>query len=140
MPGPIPKRSDQRAGHRTKAELARKVSRSQAVAQPAPDPDWHPYATDFYVALRESGQADYYEPSDWELARFLAQMMTHVLYSSRPSSEMFKAILSGMQDLGVTEAARRRMRVEVDRSDPDADKVDDAKVAVMNRYRRAANA
>lgn len=138
MPGPIPKRTEQRAGHRSKAELARKVARCDVVSQPEPDLDWHPKARRWYVSLAESGQADFYEPSDWELAAFLAQMMTHLLESSRPSSEMLKAILGGMQDLGVTEAARRRMRVEVDRPDPNADKVDAAKVTVMNKYRRAA--
>ena len=37
-------------------------------AIPEPDPDWHPIALAMFTSLRESGQSDFYQSSDWALA------------------------------------------------------------------------
>lgn len=35
---------------------------------PAADPEWHPIAAQLYNSLHESGQADFYQSSDWAFA------------------------------------------------------------------------
>ncbi|MFI0465342.1 hypothetical protein ACH347_14795 [Saccharopolyspora sp. 5N102] len=77
--------------------------------------DPHPLVEDWYRALTESAQARYFEPSDWQTARFVAHTMDRYVRSARPSSQMFAALMSAMSDLLVTEGARRRVRVEIER-------------------------
>lgn len=130
--GPVPKRSNARAGHRTKAEQPDKVKTRGRVEMP-PAGRWRVEAKRWYKSLASSGQAEYFEPSDWEFARLLARLLSDQLGKEKPSSEMMKAILAAMNDLGTTEGARRRMRIEVERG------VDDdtaAEVAVLDAYRR----
>ncbi len=135
--GPVPKRSSERAGHRTRAERPDVVR----LAEPAPAPParrgWAPQARAWYRALARSGQARYFEPSDWELARLVAELLSRQLRAERPSAEMVKACLAAMASLGTTEADRRRMRIEVER--PGAEAEDEAKraaVTVLEEFRR----
>lgn len=134
--GPIPKRSTERAGHRAKADKPDKAAATGTVSRPEPDPEWYPLVTDWYAALSESGQSQFFEPTDWAYARILADLLTAELTKTRRSSEMVKAILAAMDNLGTTEGARRRMRIEVERET--AAPVDADKVAVMERYRAKA--
>jgi hypothetical protein len=120
IPKTIPKRSEEVMGHRTKAELAqRETSAHGAVHVPVPPPDegWHPIALRWYAALGESGQAQFYEPSDWAMASFVAEMMTRNLATARPNAPLFAAIMSGCTELMCTEGARRRLRLELQRPD-----------------------
>lgn len=135
--GPIPKRSTERAGHRTKSEAPGRVAMNGAVPVPSAFREWHPRARSWYRSLARSGQSRFYEASDWEYARVLADLLSRQLSSGRPSSEMMKAIFAGMDSLGTTEGARRRMRIEVERPEAD-DAADDAEVAVMEQYRRVS--
>lgn len=134
--GPVPKRSTQRAGHRTKAEQPTVIKRRGPVEMPPPEPHWAPAAKEWYEALAASGQSEYFEPSDWAYARILAQLLSLQLTSSRPSSEMMKALLAAMGNLGTTEADRRRMRIEVERAVEQHGK--SAELAVLEDYRRLA--
>lgn len=134
--GPVPKRSSARAGHRTKAEQPDKVSVPGRVRVPPASRDWASEARAWYQSLRASGQSRWFEPSDWEFARLLARLLSDQMERDRPSSEMVKAILSAMGDLGTTEGSRRRMRIEVER---ESDPVESAEVAVLNEYRRLSS-
>lgn len=119
--GPIPKRSEERMGHRSKQQ---KNSRVQAPSGPPadlpdlpePDPLWHPIATDWYLSLQESGQAAFYQPSDWAMARYAAELMSRGLASDRPSNGQYVSALdSVMARLLTTEGDRRRARIELER-------------------------
>lgn len=113
----IPKRAAQRLGHRTKAELA-EVSRVQVVGPvkvPPADRSWHRVAREWYLSLKDSGQVQHYEPSDWQAARFVAFEMSRMLNADLISPTMFKAIWTAMSELLTTEGARRRVKLEVDR-------------------------
>jgi hypothetical protein len=118
--GPIPKRSEERMGHRSKEE---KQSRTRAPAGPPldlpdlPEPDehWHDIATDWYLSLRESGQAVFYQPSDWAMARYAAHVMSQVLLSERANGQLVAALNSVMSSLLTTEGDRRRARMELER-------------------------
>jgi hypothetical protein len=118
--GPLPKRSDQRHGHGSKAaqEAVTKARGTAAVEQPAGDPDWHPIARDWYASLAVSGQSAFYQPSDWQTARFVAESMDRNLRAGRFSAQQFAATMSAMTELLTTEGARRRARLELQNEQP----------------------
>ena len=112
--GPVPKRSTERR-RRNKESQVETVTFAGCVEAPPAEEYWHPIAVGWYEALSESGQSQFFEPSDWAQARYVAEAMTKNLESSRFSSELFKAVLSGMADLLTSEASRRRVRLEIER-------------------------
>ena len=101
----------------------------------APDPGWHPTARDWFLSLKDSGQSEWYEPSDLATARYVAEAMSRNLESSRFSAQLFAAVMSGMTELLTTEGARRRARIELERT---VEQDEPASVAIMAKYRRAA--
>lgn len=115
--GPVPKRSEDRI-RRNKPEVPiEKVEAIGTVVAPElgfEDP--HPLVKDLYLSMRESAQARFYEPSDWEMARFTLHFADILLKSSRPSGQLLATVQSMMVDLLLTEGSRRRVRLEVERS------------------------
>lgn len=136
--GPIGKRSDQRHGHRTKAEkeaITKVPVGGGPLPAEEPDETWHPIAQYWFRSLGESGQRIFYEPSDWAEARFLAEVMSRCLESGRISAQLVAAILSGASRLLTTEGDRRRVRIELERAaQVDAD--EEAAVAAIDEWRR----
>lgn len=115
--GPIPKRSEERI-RRNKDEFGpvEKIPAAGRVEQPPLDFEApHPMITDFYASLADSAQAQYYEPSDWQFARFTLHFMDQLLKAGRPSAQMLTAVNSALTDLLVSEGSRRRVRLEVER-------------------------
>lgn len=115
--GPVPKRSDQRV-RRNKAEVAvEKVESIGVVAVPElgfDDP--HFLTVDLYRSLSESAQSRFYEPSDYQTARAVLFFMDQQFKTSRPSGQLLAALFSQLTDLLMTEGARRRVRLEVERA------------------------
>lgn len=122
--GPIGKRSEERMGHRSKEEkdsITKAPSGAPVDLPELPEPDalWHPIAADWYLSLRESGQAAFYQPSDWAVARYAADLMSKVLLSERgPNGQLVAALNSVMSSLLTTEGDRRRARMELERQKP----------------------
>lgn len=139
MPGPVPKRSDQRR-RRNKSDGPELVKARGGAApeMPPAEADWHPIAARWYTSLADSGQAQFYEASDWATAHYLAEAMSRNLNSGRFSAQLFAAVLSGMTDLLTTEGARRRARVELEREPAGEDPREVARVTLMENYRKAA--
>jgi hypothetical protein len=123
--GPIPKRSEERR--------RRNKDDGVAVAQvpsgpppdlpdlPEPDGHWHSIAVDWYMSLRESGQAVFYQPSDWAMARYAAELMSRLLSADKdkmPNGQAVAALDSVMARLLTTEGDRRRARIELERKPP----------------------
>lgn len=135
--GPIPKRSTQR--RRRNADSVPDITPARATPIKAPPLGFpaHDLAADWYASLATSGQAQFFEPSDWQAARVLAYDLTRHLNSGRVSAQMVSALWSAMGDLLTTEAARRRVRLEIDRGASDADDQAAGVVAVLDDYRRA---
>lgn len=135
MPGPVPKRSDQRR-RKNKTEGPEPVKAPTAIEPPAiPEPDsaWHPIARDWFVSLGKSGQHAFYEPSDWTTARYVAEAMSKNLNQYKFSSMLFAAVMAASTELLTTEGARRRLRVELERGGP----VEiPPEVPIMAQYRR----
>lgn len=135
--GPVPKRSTERR-RRNKPEGAEVTSvpvAEQTVECPPADESWHQIARDWYDSLAKSGQAVFYEPSDWATARYVAEAMSRGLQQSRFSAQLFAAVSSAMTELLTTEGARRRARLEIERGGKDEGKPAD--VTALDDYRAA---
>src|ERR1700683_73028 len=136
--GPIPKRSDQRRRRNktTGAAIVKAPTSSKAPKAPEADTNWHPIALEWFKSLSESGQAQFYEASDWATARYVAEAMSRNLKAgARFSAVLFAAVMSGMTELLTTEGARRRARMELQRT-PEIS----PSVAMMDDYRRGIKA
>lgn len=116
--GPIPKRSEERI-RRNKLDVPiEKIPVIGRVDPPAlgfDDP--HPLVLDLYRSMSESAQSKYFEPSDWQYAKFTLHFADQLLKSPRPSSQMLAAVNSMLTDLLVSEGSRRRVRLEIERSE-----------------------
>lgn len=127
--GPVPKRSEERI-RRNKPDIEiTKIEAVGDVVQPElgfPDP--HPIIVDFWESIGESGQTKYYEPSDWQFARFTLHFADQLLKSGRPSAQLLQGVNSALSDLLVSEGSRRRVRMEVERQKATADVVDLASI------------
>lgn len=151
--GPVGKRSDQRHGHRTKAELE-SVDHAPAaanVAGPPANSRWHATAKRWYESLSASGQSVYYEPSDWATAYLIAESISRdlkpqfvgvneqtgepILQTIPMKGASLAAYLRAMTALLVTEGDRRRARLELERQ-AQADEDEDAAVTALDAYRQ----
>ncbi|GGV45674.1 hypothetical protein GCM10010245_71540 [Streptomyces spectabilis] len=139
--GPIGKRSEERMGHRSKKEKdsvtkAPSGAPTDLPALPEPDELWHPIAKDWYLSLRESGQAMFYQASDWATARYAAELMSRGLSSDRPPNGQYVAALNSLLgSLLTTEGDRRRVRMELERKKPAGS--GRASVTALDDYRSA---
>lgn len=157
MPGPVPKRSEDRrrrnkpaSGETTKAPGAPKV------AAPATPRGWHPVARRWYNSLKESGQNKFYEPSDWSTAYLIAESISRdlspqfvgvtagphseAIYASIPlKGASLSAYLKAMSNLLATEGDRRRASLELHRGAV-VDDDEDASVTAMADYLAAVEA
>jgi hypothetical protein len=107
MPGPIPKRTEERR-RRNKPDrpvdrvaidgdiddlfgdgtpdpgLENRIAADdedllEPAEKPDADEDWHPLVVELYESLSKSGQKIFYEPSDWAVARLLCESMSRDL-------------------------------------------------------------
>lgn len=141
--GPVPKRSDQRRRTNKPAIPLRKpqAGAGAKVLAPRADPKWHPVARRWYLSLAKSGQAQFYEHSDWATAVVVAESMSRDLMpqvvGTTESGEILRdtiplkgaslsAYLRAFSVLLVTEGDRRRVQVELQRveEDPEGARVD----------------
>lgn len=136
MPGPIPKRSDQRR-RRNKPpgpDLV-KPQGGVSVRVPRVSSSWHPLMKDWFRSLKDSGQAAFYEPSDWQTARLLAEVLSQELNRGEPlRAAMLAEFNRAAASLMTTEGERRRLRIELQR-EMETDVEVDATVSMMDRYR-----
>lgn len=131
--GPVPKRSSERI-RRNQDEGPVETITAIGVVE-IPDlgfADPHPMIAAFYQSLRDSAQSRFYEPSDWQFARWTCHWMDGLIKSEKPSSMMLQTVNAALSDLLVTEGERRRVRLEVEREQETAKVLD---VADMFRQR-----
>ncbi|WP_371671237.1 hypothetical protein OG985_28620 [Streptomyces sp. NBC_00289] len=90
---------------------------TRGVARPAKIPNadrnWHPIAKRLWDSLKESGQADFYQQSDWALAYSLCEDLSYYKKSGKRSGQMLQTIYSAFERLLVAEGDRRRVRIEL---------------------------
>lgn len=130
MPGPAPKRASERT--RTappKSGIARQGELRDVKIPPA-DKLWHRRAKEFYNSLKTSGQADFYQNSDWAYARIVCDYLTR--WYSNPKAMDMVNIEAMMTKLGASEGARRSvLRVELEVPE---DEAPDAQLYALNMY------
>ena len=159
-PGPPPKRSEARRRRNKDTVETMKINLDEVLAGeveiPAPpmhdvkdddgdpvvdeetgeilqEPSWHPIAHDLYMSLTRSGQALFYEPSDWHTAYALCESLsrefkpkpivvqvgegeTEIQWVMQPvNGAVMNMVLKGLSALMATEGDRRRLRIELDR-------------------------
>lgn len=85
-----------------------------------------------WEALRVSGQAVYYEDSDWATAELL--MVAIDTFVERPTAGMLTAIDGFCASLLITEGDRRRARLELKRPSESAEPV--GSVPDLDDYRK----
>lgn len=131
--GPPPKRDAERRRTNERPPVTT-APRGGKHAQPRALKGWHPSMARWYKSLAESGQAQFYEASDWEAARLVADFGTALINDGLKASG-FAALWSAMGDMLTTEGSRRRMSVEL--GNDEADEPDPPEVAVLDDYRTA---
>lgn len=116
--GPVPKRSSQRRRtNKPEVPIVTAAAGTEAVIEtPKPDGSWHELACEWFSALGESGQVQFFEASDWAQAKVWAHLLSIELFKDKPSAMMIAAWQSGAAELLTTEGARRRMRIELERA------------------------
>jgi hypothetical protein len=115
MPGPMPKRSEERTRRNKQNEAGLELKKGNAHGYkrwPKPDPDWHPRVKEWFTSLGNSGMEAFYEESDITTAKIIADGLDQ--WYKKPSALMFDMVLKHMAPLGVTEGERRRMRIELE--------------------------
>jgi hypothetical protein len=138
--GPVPKRDAQRRRRNKEAKAEVVPYAGAAVDAPPVQKSWSPAAKRWYESLTESGQAQFFEPSDWQAAQLVAGELSVYLRSEKRSAMMWSHIWTAMTDLLTTEGARRRLKIEIER-DPAGRSEDDqeaATIARLDEYRDRA--
>ena len=115
--GPVPKRADERRGHRAagESEQITKADGAQKVRIPAESKDWHPIARRIWRAAKVSGQSRFYEPSDWAILWSLMEDLSDYKQQPRRSGQMLATIMASLSSLLLTEGDRRRLQIELSR-------------------------
>lgn len=136
MPGPVPNRSDDLARPRErKGKEIVPVTKGEArpVKIPNADRTWHPIALKLWEALKTSGQADFYQNSDWAFAYSLCEDLSYYKQSGKRSGQMLQTIYSAFERLLVAEGDRRRVRIELHEPVEDGPSASDD---AIEQYRR----
>ncbi|WP_405799486.1 hypothetical protein [Streptomyces sp. NBC_01506] len=134
--GPIPNREEDLARPRSRKgtdEQDAKKGLMRKVTVPRADPEWHPIAKQLYDSLKKSGQADFYQQSDWAYAYALCDDLSHYKKSGKRSAQMAQTLYSALGNLLVTEGDRRRVRLEL--QEPEAE-MTSASVLAIADYKR----
>lgn len=114
--GPIPKRSEDRTRRNKENEAGLGLTKGLARGVkkiPFAQGHWDKRTKEFYKSLKTSGMEAFYEDSDWQYAQVICEMLDRCLTKDRVSVGAWTEVLNGMASLGVTEAERRRMRIEL---------------------------
>lgn len=133
--GPIPNRSEDLARPRERKGGEQKPV-TNGVARPTKIPNkdqsWHPIARRLWDSVKESGQADFYQQSDWAVLYSLCDDLSHFKNSAKRSSQMAQTIYAALGNLLVTEGDRRRARIELQQPEPEKTP---AAVVAINGYK-----
>lgn len=121
MPGPLPKRSEERVRRNKTGEdgleldqydLDGEVLIPWAVFE-------HSFVQGLWKSLEESVNVQYYEPTDWQYARLTLHILDQTLMDNKiPGAMMLSALDSMLSKMLITEADRRRLKIEAKRNGP----------------------
>lgn len=84
-----------------------------------PDPDWHKTARLVWDAGVKSGQAEFYEASDWSILYLTCEGLDHWLQQGgRRSPELLRVLMQNLNSILFSESDRRKVNVELVKPDP----------------------
>ena len=128
------KRSEERTGHRTKAELEN-VSKGEmrAITWPRARKTWSDETKEIYDSVRKSGTTYWFQQSDVARLRFLCDEIDRYKKAGKQSAMMYTAIISEMSNLMLSESDRRKANIELQH--PESTEEEDAQVAHIADYR-----
>lgn len=135
MASPIPNRTSDLSRARDANRSNRpevKNGELMEVAIPNANPEWDATVKRLYKSMRTSGQSCYFQNSDWSFAYIVLDMLNDQRKAARPSAQMMATIMQGLDKLLLTEAERRRARIELI---PPGDE-DDASVTAVADYKK----
>lgn len=136
--GPPPKRESQRRRANKPAVPVTSASSTGEVRGPELGGGEHSdLGRRWWEALRRSGQAQFYESSDWAHAELVVNAID--TFVERPSAMMLASINSMSATLLVTEGDRRRLHMELEKA-PAAESEQDAAIAHLAEYRKRSKA
>jgi len=128
---PPPKRDAERTRRVEPKTGAARHGELRPVRIPPIDKNWHPRAKELYKSLKTSGQADYYQDSDWSYARILCDYLTR--WYQYPKAMDGANLEQMMSKLGMTEGSRRQiLRVELDKPE---EEMPDAELVAIDGYK-----
>ncbi|MBW0275008.1 hypothetical protein ATM97_27795 [Nocardia sp. MH4] len=137
MPGPPPKPAGQRRRRNKPAShgAAEPVVHQAAVDAPELGYDAHPLVADLWAALvAGSVEGRYFSAADWQRARIELHYLNELLTAGQtPGAMAWAQVQSALNTLLVSPADKRRLGVELERKQVDAD--EDAAVAQLAEYR-----
>lgn len=136
MPGPVPsleadlaRPRDRKGGDQM--AVTKGVAREVVIPRVS-DREWHPIAKRLWDAAKTSGQADFYQNSDYAILYSLCDDLSYYKKSKQRSSQMLASIMQGFTSLMLTEGDRRRLRVELEAP---AAPSQDAELYAINGYK-----
>lgn len=133
----IPNRSEDltAAGERKRKSRGVTITKGEALpaGAPEPNPEWCEVAAGLWGAAQTSGQADFYQNTDWWTLYFACDQITYLYDQGRRSPEFLKGILAMLSSLLFTEADRRKAHIEL----TDHEDHEDAAVLVVAEYASA---
>ncbi len=155
--GPAGKRPEEKRRRNKDSGVKNEGKATADVKPPAAKRDWHPIAKAWYKSLRDSGQSEFYEPSDWAMAQIVAESISRDLkpqvvavpestgvpvFETVPmKGASLSAYLKAMTALMVSEGDRRRAGMALERAGATAADAaeEQAGVVQMDQYRKSAN-
>src|SRR5690349_10598768 len=96
-PGPPPKRDAERRRRNIRDADTTYVVSDGVVRGPELEGEHSEVGVRFYEALRRSGQAQWYEPSDWAMAELVVMAIDS--FSAKPAAMMLASMNSAMANL-----------------------------------------
>lgn len=112
---PTPKRSTERR-RRNVYPGEEKVEVAGSVVVPELPGDLHEVARSWYASLAQSGQSEFYEPSDWQDAVIAARVLSDYMSGAVQTAAILSEWRQMADRLMTTEVARRKSRIEVERA------------------------
>ena len=113
---------------------AEPVLAGQSDEQPPLGFEAHELVVDLWSALGRSVEGQFYSAADWQRARLELWYADMVMRSGQPSANAWSAIQSGLNELLLSPAVKRRAGIELPRNGVDADVV--AADEMVDKYKR----
>lgn len=135
--GPVPKRSeDRRRANKPESQGAAETVSAVAGDRPAElGFEAHPIVQRLWDVLGESAEAKFYSAADWQRVRLELYYASYTLSSDKISSMAWAAVQSGLSELLISPADKRRAGIELKPKTVDPD--EEAAVVQLAAYQNS---